>query len=131
MGSPTVYKIYCVGCRKHLFSYRGDFTGVVLPRQFIARPGVPDPAPGEPLICPQCHKPWYMQNSRTGALIVMTDKGWKPRAPEGKQPEGVASSLMMHPEHPPEFKGTNPDFVDPLEKVRRSGRKHKESNSAK
>jgi hypothetical protein len=61
-----------------------------------------------------------MVNTSNGAPILMTNKGWRPRAPEGRQPVGAVGDLAMSPEEPDEFKGTAPDFLDPIEKVRRA-----------
>lgn len=76
-------------------------------------------------MCPECRKPWYMMNSRTGSIIVMTDVGWKPQAPQGKQPRGACGTIpSMVPETPQEFKGDAPEYLDPLERARRAKRKN-------
>lgn len=83
-------------------------------------PGVPAPKPGELMTCSFCHEPWYMVNARTGSLIVMTDKGWKPSAPTGPAPLTILQTVRQRetkyafePENPPEFKDGQSEFIDP------------------
>ncbi len=48
-----------------------------------AHGGIPVPSPGTSMLCP-CGKPWYMVNVR-GGLLVMTNRGWKPKEPGGSK----------------------------------------------
>lgn len=105
--------------------YRGDFTGFFRAKDFYPLPGVPKPAPKEPMLCAFCKEPWYAVNARTGAPIVMTDKGWKPREPEGSQDlsllkaqEVRATNYQLRPETPEEFRNGNADFLDPKARLR-------------
>jgi hypothetical protein len=111
MSDKRPYKILCASCRKRLFVYKGDFSGPILQSQFIPFEGVPPPTPGEPLMCPGCTKPWYMVNTRTGGMIVLTDRGIRPHEPLAPEPRSEGYPLAA-PDTPPEFRGRAPDFVD-------------------
>lgn len=114
MPKQPFVKVLCCQCRKHLYHYYGGFEHGVRPRIDQFKPATPDvPAPttkGE-MTCVACRQPWYMMNVSTGSLILLTDQGWKPRAPKGRrvmvweEPYGIAV-----PEVPPEFQ--NPDFKE-------------------
>lgn len=109
----NTYSILCSSCRKRLFVYRGDFKGPMEGKQFTPVGTTPAPARGEAMICAHCTKPWYMINASTGGMLVLTDKGVKPRDP--KLTEGQKERMMapvITPETPPEFRGSAPDFVD-------------------
>ena len=83
MTLKNPYRIYCVNCRSMLYFYYGEFTGKPKISQFKpSEPTVHAPTPGKKMLCSKCNKPWYMVNVR-GGLVVMTDRGWKPREPEG------------------------------------------------
>lgn len=120
--STPIYRIQCANCRKGLFQYRGEFeTGrPVRSRDFFPLPGVTKPATGEPMLCTFCKEPWYMVNVRTGAMIVLTDKGFKPRAPEGQIPLTIMQTMRqretakaIEPEVPPDWKSGKSEFLDP------------------
>lgn len=66
-----------------------------------------------------------MVNARTGSIIVMTDKGWRPSAPTGPAPLTILQTARqrenkyaMEPETPPEFKDGKSEFVDPAARWR-------------
>lgn len=107
------YSILCASCRKRLFVYRGDFKGHMTPNQFTPVGNTPAPARGEAMVCCFCTKPWYMINASTGGMLVLTNKGVKPRDPkltEGQRERMAAPPCT--PETPPEFRGSAPDFTD-------------------
>jgi len=106
------YKILCAACRKKIYLYKGDFSGPILQSQFVPFEGSPPPAPGEPLMCPNCTKPWYMVNSRTGGMLVLTDKGIRPHEPIQTDVPSSSDFPLAAPETPPEFIGNAPDFND-------------------
>jgi len=129
--SVSLPRILCSNCRKTLFHYRGSFaTGApIRSKDFYALPGVPDPKAGDPMNCPFCHAPWYMVNARSGSLIVLTDHGWKPQAPEGKAPLTILQSMnkretvyVLSPEIPPEFKDGQSEFQDPAARWRQEAK---------
>lgn len=107
------YSILCSSCRKRIFVYRGDFKGRMTVNQFTPVNQQPVPVRGEAMLCGFCGRAWYMINASTGGMLVLTDKGVKPRDPkltEGQR-ERMASPVAT-PETPPEFRGSAPDFTD-------------------
>jgi hypothetical protein len=63
--------------------YYGEFEGPFNYKLFKpASSGIPNPEPDDPMTCIACGNPWYMLNVK-GGLLVMTDRGWKPREPSG------------------------------------------------
>jgi len=76
------YRIICVNCQEFLYTYEGTFEGRFDFGNFKPAPGVPTPVRGQKMSCPVCKKAWYMLNGR-GSLVVLTNKGWKPRNPDG------------------------------------------------
>jgi hypothetical protein len=106
------YKILCASCRQRVYLFKGDFSGVILFSQFVPFDKQPPPKPGEPLLCHHCTKPWYMVNSKTGGLIVLTDRGIRPHEPTKREEARTEGFPIAAPETPPEFVGTAPDFAD-------------------
>jgi hypothetical protein len=79
------YRIYCVNCRTELYRYTGDFVGKFQPGLFKpASSGIPAPANGAPMMCPNCGQRWYLLKEN-GAILVLTDQGIKPQSPQGKK----------------------------------------------
>lgn len=108
-----VYSILCAACRTRLFVYRGDFSGPVRISDFSPCAGTIAPKKGEPMVCSTCGKAWYLLNARTRGIIVLTDKGFRPREP--KESTGKRSSVnepRITAETPPEFRGNAPDYTD-------------------
>ena len=98
------YNILCVHCRKHLYDYYGEFEGPFDLRNFEpANSGIPKPGPGEAMMCLRCGNSFYMLTHR-GSIIVMTNEGFKPRAPSGAPHVFVPDDTgYIIPELPPNF----------------------------
>lgn len=100
-------KILCCECRTHLYWYSGGFEdgSPILPRDFEpASSGIPKPSYGEAMMCVKCGAAFYMVTHR-GSILVLTNEGVKPRAPEGTPrvftPDNVG---YLRPSPSPEFK---------------------------
>lgn len=62
--------------------------------------------------CYRCHQAWYALRDN-GSIFVMTDKGWKPRAPDGEAPIKVKQAMrLLLPEIPPEMRDGKGDFKE-------------------
>jgi hypothetical protein len=108
-------RILCCHCRTHLYWYQGDFTGPVRPADFLpARPSIPAPRKGRAMLCPKCQRAWYMVRV-TGALVVLTDEGFRPQPPEGQR-TGLA---RLQPSWPAELQGMGSEYRDPAEQQER------------
>jgi hypothetical protein len=89
------------------------------------------------MLCAFCREPFYGVNARSGALIVLTDKGWKPSAPTGPAPLTILQAARQRetnyafaPETPPEFKSGQSEFRDPAAR-RRDEKKAEEAREKK
>ena len=85
------------------------------------------------MLCLFCKEPWYMVNARSGSLIVLTDQGWKPQAPEGQAPLTILQTMhqrenayALAPETPPEFKDGASEFLDPAARWRQEAKEAEE-----
>ena len=85
------------------------------------------------MLCSFCREPWYMVNARTGGLIVLTDKGYKPKAPEGKAPLTILQTMRQRevnktltPESPPEWEKGKSEFIDPSARWRDEAKAEKQ-----
>lgn len=95
------YRILCSSCHQFLYWFKGDFRGGFQILDFIpANPNVPPPRPKDPMLCPVCARPWYILR-QNGSIYVFTDKGWKPRAPDGEAPTTMRKGVQaLLPEIP-------------------------------
>lgn len=100
------YKIYCVNCKSNIYMFEGEFCGKFNFSMFKpATSGIKSPSSRELMSCPSCGKTWYMLNSK-GGIIVLTDKGWKPREPSGIPiifRPGDSGMFISHPDGKTEF----------------------------
>jgi len=104
------YKILCVNCRTHLFNYSGSFVGRFDSESFKpATSGIPAPKKHARMECPKCKKAWYMVTYRNGKLVVMTDRGWRPKDPDGPSrillPEDVRLTV--------DYQASDLDYTEP------------------
>ena len=114
VSTKQKHRILCQSCNAFLYVYEGDFTGKFYLTQFKpAKPTVPTPRPGEAMLCLFCGSAWYALRTN-GAIFVLTENGWKPKAPSGMPPmrlsEAVSRTLM--PELPPEMRNRHGDFKE-------------------
>jgi hypothetical protein len=83
--SARKLKVLCCCCRAHLYWFTGEFTHGKKPNPNDFKPatsGIPQPQPGEAMMCLKCGSAWYMTNHR-GSIYILTDQGIKPREPGG------------------------------------------------
>lgn len=111
MSRSNPYRILCAHCHISLYWYTGEFEGEFQMRDFYPiNQDIPSPQPGRPLICPQCGQRWHLLRSN-GSICVFTDKGWKPRAPDGDAPVTMEKGLRtLMPELPPDMLDSRGNF---------------------
>lgn len=108
------HRILCQSCHAFLYVYDGDFEGKFQLSQFKpAKPTVPSPRPGEAMMCVFCGAAWYALRT-SGSIFVLTDAGWKPRAPSGVPPVRLHEALQqtLLPELPPDMQNREGDFKE-------------------
>lgn len=112
--SRTLYRILCAHCHAFLYWYKGTFEGNFQLLDFApAQQDVPPPRSGKPMVCPKCGQAWYILR-QNGSIYVMTDRGWKPRAPDGDAPTSMRQAVRaLLPEIPKDMRDGNGDFKEP------------------
>lgn len=104
-----MFKVYCCRCHKLIYLYHGTFEGPIQRHDFHpAFPHIAVPTARDPMLCPLCKEPWYMTKTN-GALVVITDKGWKPRNPDGRAPH----RSRIHVSWPSYLTGKASEHQDP------------------
>ena len=97
-------RILCANCHEFLYFFKGEFTGEFQMLDFVpAKPDTPRPKPNTPMLCHKCGQAWYVVR-KNGAIYLFTDKGWKPRAPDGEAPMTMRKGIRaLLPEMPPDM----------------------------
>ncbi len=108
------HRILCQACNAFLYLFDGDFKGKFRITSFKpVKPTIPTPRPGESMVCPFCGSAWYALRTN-GAIFVLTDNGWKPKAPSGLAPMRLSAALTrtLMPELPAEMRNREGDFKE-------------------